>query len=188
MISAVFASILPITLAEIGDKTQLLTLFLAARFARKYAIILGMLVATLLNHLVSAWIGVSMARWLTADTINILVGLSFIVVGLWLLKPDQDTSMNSRYLSGSAFITTLVLFFLAEIGDKTQIATVLLAAHYQNTFAVVMGSTIGLLLANVPVIFFGHWLTQHLSFSIIRIVACLLFCLMGVISLCQVWF
>ncbi|MDF7675392.1 TMEM165/GDT1 family protein [Neisseriaceae bacterium ESL0693] len=182
---AAFASVLPVTLAEIGDKTQLLTLFLAARFAQRYAIILGMLVATLLNHLLSAWIGVSIAHWLNTNTINIIVGISFILVGLWLLKPDRDTTMNNRYLTHSAFVTTLILFFLAEIGDKTQIATILLAAHYQSAWGVVAGSTFGLLLANVPVIFFGHWLTTRLPFNRIRLLACLLFCVMGIISLYQ---
>lgn len=185
---AFLSSILPVTLAEIGDKTQLLTLFLATQFNRKYAIIAGMLLATLLNHLFSAWLGVEIAQWLTPATMDTVVGISFILVGLWLLRPDKDQEISHRYMRFGAFSTTLILFFLAEIGDKTQIATILLAAHYHAAFSVVAGSTIGLLLANVPVIFFGHWLMQHLPFKAVRIGACGLFCLLGIISLWQAWF
>lgn len=184
---AFFSSILPITLAELGDKTQLLTLFLASRFAQKYAIILGILFATLLNHLISAWLGVNLAHWFTPEIMNTIVGLSFMIIGLWLLKPDKADTVNQKYMHYGAFSATLILFFLAEIGDKTQIATILLAAHYQATFSIVAGSTIGLLIANVPVIFLGNWLIQRLPFKIIHKIACLLFCALGMGILCQIW-
>jgi putative Ca2+/H+ antiporter (TMEM165/GDT1 family) len=187
MMQAFVSSVLPVALAEIGDKTQLLTLFLAARFAKKYAIIAGMVVATLLNHVVSAWLGVELARWLTPSVMSWVVGASFIVVGLWLLKPDKDDEVSSRYLQYGAFTATLVLFFLAEIGDKTQISTILLAARYHDIFSVVTGSTVGLLIANVPVIFLGAWLMQRLPFKAIRIGACVLFCLLGLFTLLHVW-
>lgn len=187
MMQSFVSSVLPVALAEIGDKTQLLTLFLAARFARKYAIIAGMVVATLLNHLLSAWLGVELTRWLTPEVMGWVVGVSFIVVGLWLLKPDKDNEVSSRYMQYGAFTATLVLFFLAEIGDKTQIATILLAARYHEVWAVVAGSTLGLLVANVPVIFCGAWLMQRLPFKAIRIGACVLFCLLGVLTLLHVW-
>lgn len=184
---AFLSSVFPVLFSEIGDKTQLLTLFLAARFAQKYAIIAGMLVATLLNHVVSAWFGVALAAWATLQIMSWIVGVSFIIVGLWLLKPDKDDDIDSRYVRYGAFGATLLLFFIAEIGDKTQIATILLAARYHNIVDVVAGSTLGILLANVPVIFFGAWLMNKLPLKTIRIGACVLFCLLGVLTLLHVW-
>lgn len=180
---AFLSSTLAVALAEIGDKTQLLALFLAARFAQKYAIAAGILVATLLNHAASAWLGVWLAQWLSPMLMTWLVGLSFIGVGLWLLKPDQDDAVDGRYMRYGAFVATLVLFFLAEIGDKTQIATVLLAAKYHDVSAVVLGSTVGMLMANVPVVFMGQWLMGKLPFKAVRMGACVLFCALGVFTL-----
>lgn len=187
MIHAFLSSVVPVALAEIGDKTQLLTLFLATRFARKYAIIAGMLCATLLNHVVSAWFGVEVARFFTPQLMGWVVGISFLVVGLWLLKPDKDDGVDTRFMRYGPFVATSVLFFLAEVGDKTQIATILLAAQYRDLFSVVMGSTAGLLLANVPVIFFGNWLMHRLPLNRIRIGACILFCLLGIATLIQTY-
>lgn len=187
IMNAFFSSVLPIALAEIGDKTQLLTLFLATRFARKYAIIGGMLCATLLNHLVSAWFGIEVARFFTPQLMGWIVGCSFLIVGLWLLKPDKQDGLDTRYMRYGPFMATLILFFLAEVGDKTQIATILLAAQYQNLTAIVLGSTVGLLLANVPVIFLGNWLMARLPFKGIRLGACILFCLLGLFTLFQTW-
>ena len=184
---AFLSSTLAVALAEIGDKTQLLALFLAARFAQKYAIVAGILVATLLNHAVSAWLGVWLAQWLSPLVMGWLVGLSFVAVGLWLLKPDKDDDVDSRYLRYGAYAASTVLFFLAEIGDKTQIATVLLAAKYHDVVAVVGGSTLGMLLANVPVVFAGAWLMGKLPFKAVRIGACVLFCALGVFTLVRLY-
>ena len=181
--SALLASTLAVAIAEIGDKTQLLTLFLAARFAQKYAIVAGILVATLLNHAISAWLGVALAGWLSPELMKWLVGISFIAVGLWVLIPDKEDEEDTRWLKYGAFAATTVLFFLAEIGDKTQIATVLLAAKYQDVFWVVVGSTLGMLAANVPVAFLGAWLMQRLPLRPVRVAACVLFCALGVLTL-----
>lgn len=183
MLDAFLSSTLAVTLAEIGDKTQLLALFLATRFKRKYAIVAGILAATLLNHAVSAWL----ASWLTPAVTAWLVGISLIAVGLWLLKPDKEDDVGSRYMQYGAFLATAVLFFLAEIGDKTQIATVLLAARYDDMAAVVLGSTLGMLIANVPVVLFGSWLMGKLPFRQVRIGACVLFCALGVYTLVRLY-
>ena len=112
-----------------------------------------------------------------------IVGISFIAVGLWLLLPDKDGGEDSKWLRYGAFGATLVLFFLAEIGDKTQIATVLLAAKYQEMFWVLAGSTLGLMLANVPVVYLGEKLMRRIPARAVRIAACVLFCIMGVLTL-----
>lgn len=178
-----FSSTLAVAIAEIGDKTQLLALFLAARFAQKSAIISGIFVATLLNHFVSAVLGVWIAEWVAPEIMKWIVGLSFIAVGLWLLLSDKNDESGGRWLRYGAFGATLILFFLAEVGDKTQIATVLLAAKYQSMFWVVVGSTLGLMLASVPVVYLGEILMKKIPVAAVRIVACVLFCILGLLTL-----
>ena len=180
---AFFSSTLAVVIAEIGDKTQLLALFLAARFAQKNAIIAGIFVATLFNHLLSALLGAWLAQSISPEIMKWIVSASFILVGLWLLIPDKDEEANNSWLKYGAFSATLILFFLAEIGDKTQIATVLLAAKYQEMFWVVCGSTLGLLIANVPVVYLGDKLTAKIPAKAIRIAACVVFCLLGILTL-----
>lgn len=180
---AFLSSTLAVAVAEIGDKTQLLALFLAARFSQKTAIIAGIFTATLLNHFVSAVLGVWLASRVSPDMMKCIVGLSFIAVGLWLLLPDKNGGENSKWLRFGAFGATLVLFFLAEVGDKTQIATVLLAAKYQSMFWVVTGSTLGLLLANAPVVYLGNALVRKIPVKAVRIAACVLFCALGTATL-----
>lgn len=181
---AFFSSTVGVLIAEIGDKTQLLTLFLAARFAQKHAIILGIFVATLFNHAVSAYFGVWLTQTVSPAMLQWLVGGSFIAVGLWLLIPDKDDDDDSSpWLKYGAFVATFVLFFLAEIGDKTQIATVLLAAKYQDLFWVVMGSILGLMLANVPVVYLGEQVMRRVPARLMRWAACTLFCVLGVMTL-----
>ena len=181
---AFLSSTFGVFIAEIGDKTQLLTLFLAARFAQKNAVIAGIFAATLLNHLVSAWLGVWLAASVSPVLVKWIVGLSFIAAGLWLLKPDtDDDGDNGRWLTYGAFAAPLVLFFLAEIGDKTQIATVLLAARYNDLAWVVSGSVLGLMLANVPVAYLGEKIMAKVPAAAVRRAACLLFCLLGVLTL-----
>lgn len=180
---AFLSSTLGVAIAEIGDKTQLLALFLAARFAQKNAIVMGIFVSTLLNHLLSAILGTWVSQFISPDLMKWIVGMSFIAVGLWLLMPDKDDNPNNLWLKYGAFMATLVLFFLAEIGDKTQIATVLLAAKYQELFMVVCGSVLGLMLANVPVVYLGEMLMKKIPAKAVRISACVLFCLLGIMTL-----
>lgn len=174
-----------VALAEMGDKTQLLTLFLAARFRNKWAIIAGILVATLLNHWASGWIGAWAGSAFNENIMAWIVGISFVAVGLWLLVPDKDDEDDGKWLVYGAFLATTILFFLAEIGDKTQIATVLLAAKYQTVFWVVAGSTLGLMIANVPMVFLGDWLLKKIPLNVVRWAACALFVILGLITLYQ---
>lgn len=173
------ASVLAVALAEVGDKTQLLALFLAAMFARKAPIILGILIATLLNHAVSAWFGVWISENLSHELLAWIVAISFLVMGAWLLVPDKKDEVDEKYVKYGAFIATSVLFFFAEIGDKTQIATVLLAAKFNDFYPVLIGTTAGMMLANVPVVYLGCWLLDRLSFKKIRRIACVLFIVLG---------
>lgn len=179
---AFVASFASVAVAEIGDKTQLLSLFLAARFRSRGAIIAGILLATLLNHAASAWFGAWVAQFIPQGWHAWLLGGSFIAVALWLLIPDKDDSEEVSVLKYGAFFASCILFFLAEIGDKTQVATVLLAATYPETWQVILGTTIGMLAANVPVVYAGSWLLERISLDWARRVACAIFMLLGVIT------
>ena len=167
-----------VALAEVGDKTQLLALLLAARFRKPWPIIWGILVATLLNHALAGWLGSLAAKWLTPEVLRWVVAASFIGIALWTLKPDtldEDTALPSR----GAFIATTIAFFIAEIGDKTQVATVLLAAKYEPLWQVVAGTTVGMLLANVPVVLLGSRFAAKLPLKAARITAAVVFLLLG---------
>ncbi|MBS3804884.1 MAG: TMEM165/GDT1 family protein [Oleiphilaceae bacterium] len=181
---AFFTSTGAVFIAEIGDKTQLLSLFLIGRFSSRFAIILGILAATLLNHGLSALFGAWVAEWLSPEILKWLVAGSFAAIALWLLIPDEENRKDSSVLGLGAFTATALMFFLAEIGDKTQIATVVLAASYDATWWVIVGSTIGMLAANVPVIMAGKWLIQRLPLETARLAASGLFL---VLSVATVW-
>ena len=168
-----------VALAEIGDKTQLLALFLATRFRNKTAIILGILVATLVNHAASAWLGAWIAHYLQSDLGQWLIGASFVILGLWLLIPDQDDSDESGWHQYGPFVASTVLFFLAEIGDKTQLATVALGAQYASVLWVTLGTTLGMLLANVPVVLAGDYVMQRLPMRWAHRAAAVLFVVVG---------
>lgn len=180
---AFLASTVAVFIAEIGDKTQLLSLFLISRFSRRSPIILGILVATLLNHGLSALLGAWVARWIPEQWLLWLVALSFVAIALWLLVPDKDDSDDSGLLGLGAFMATTVMFFIAEIGDKTQIATVVLAARYDATLWVIVGTTVGMLAANVPVIMAGKWLMERIPLATARIGASLLFVVLAVVTI-----
>jgi putative Ca2+/H+ antiporter (TMEM165/GDT1 family) len=169
MFDALLVSTGTVALAEIGDKTQLLALLLAARFRKPWPIIAGILVATVLNHALAAWIGQLAAGWLTPQALRWIVAASFIGIALWTLKPDtlDDESLPAR----GAFIATTIAFFIAEIGDKTQVATVLLAARYHPLWEVIAGTTVGMLLANVPVVLLGSRFADRLPLRAARYVA-----------------
>ena len=167
-------STLAVAIAEIGDKTQLLALLLAARFRKPVPIVAGILVATILNHALAGWLGTLVAQWLTPDVLRWVVAVSFFAIGLWTLKPDEiddDQALPAR----NAFIATTIAFFLAEIGDKTQVATVVLAAKYAPLWEVVVGTTAGMLLANVPVVLLGSRFSQRLPLRAARTGAAVLF-------------
>lgn len=162
-----------VALAEIGDKTQLLALLLAARYRRPWAIGAGILVATLLNHALAGWMGASAAQWLPDDAMRWMVAASFLVVALWALRPDAieaDPGQGDRQQHGgwAAFAATTGAFFLAEIGDKTQVATVLLAAQLEPLWQIVAGTTAGMLLANVPVVALGSRFADRLPLAMAR--------------------
>jgi len=164
-----------VALAEIGDKTQLLALLLAARFRKPWPIIAGILVATLLNHALAAWFGARVAAWVAPELLRWIVAASFVAVALWSLKPDTLDEQGQHLPARGAFLATVAAFFLAEMGDKTQIATVLLAARYQPLWEVIAGTTVGMLLANVPVVLLGHRFADRLPLRTARFVAAAIF-------------
>lgn len=168
-----------VALAEIGDKTQLLAIVLAARFRKPWPIIAGIFAATLLNHAAAASLGYFVAQWLTGDVFRIGVGVAFIAMAAWALIPDKDDDRAEKMNAGGVFFTTLVAFFLVEIGDKTQIATSLLAARYQNIALVTAGTTLGMMLANVPAVFLGEAVTKIVPLNYVRISAAFVFLLIG---------
>ncbi len=181
---ALLASTSAVAIAEIGDKTQLLSIFLASRFTRRNAIIAGILFATLINHALSAWLGAWVAQWIPHAWLPWITGLSFIAVGLWVLIPDKEDDAAAGVLRYGAFVATCVLFFIAEIGDKTQIATVILAARFDDaTLWVIIGTTLGMMLANVPVVYAGTWLMQRLPLAWARRGACMLFAGFGIAAI-----
>lgn len=180
---AFFVSTGLVALAEIGDKTQLLALLLAARYRRPVPIILGITVATLLNHALAAWAGNWVAGHIPEHWFNWIVGGSFLAIAAWTLIPDSLEDANPGMGNADAFVATLIAFFIAEIGDKTQIATVLLAAKYEAMAWVIAGTTLGMLIANVPSVLLGDWLNGKLPMRAIRFGAAFLFAATGVYTL-----
>lgn len=179
---AFLASTAAVAIAEIGDKTQLLSLFLVARYATRLPIILGILISTILNHVLSAWFGAWVAKWIPEAWLPWILAVSFVAIALWLLVPDKDDSEDSKFLGMGAFMATTIMFFLAEIGDKTQVATVVLAAKFDATLWVIMGTTVGMLLANIPVIMAGRWLMERMPLATARISASILFAILAVVT------
>lgn len=176
MLEIVLSSTVLVALAEIGDKTQLLALVLAARFKKPLPIVLGILVATLANHALAALVGSQAAAWLQGDWFRYVVAASFVAMGLWTLIPDKLDEDEAPPKPGrGAFMTTLVAFFLVEIGDKTQLATIALSAQFQSVLLVTVGTTLGMLLANAPVVWFGDALVRRFSLPLIHRITALLF-------------
>ncbi len=183
MAASFLVSTLIVAIAEIGDKTQLLSLLLAARYRRPLPIISGILFATLANHALAGLVGEWIGGQLSAETLRWLLGLSLLAIAAWALKPDKlDGEVEPRGRYG-VFVLTLVMFFLVEIGDKTQIATVVLAAQYQTLVAVVLGTTFGMMIANVPAVMLGSALSGRIPFRMVRIAAALMFAALGVFAL-----
>lgn len=173
-----------VALAEIGDKTQLLAFVLAARFKKPVPIILGILAATLVNHGLAGALGAWITALLNPAVLRWVLGLSFIAMAVWTLIPDKiedDEARAVRHLG--VFGTTLVTFFLAEMGDKTQIATVALAAHYATPWLVVVGTTLGMMLADVPAVFVGGKLAERIPMRLVHGVAAAIFAVLGLATL-----
>ena len=168
-----------VAIAEIGDKTQLLAIVLAAKFRRPWPIIAGILAATLLNHAAAAGLGFLAARWLTGPVFQAIVGLAFIAMAGWALIPDKEDEGAAARSHGGVFLATLVAFFLVEIGDKTQIATSLLAARFGDIVFVTLGTTLGMMAANIPAVLLGEAATRIVPLRIVRIAAATIFALIG---------
>lgn len=171
-----------VAVAEMGDKTQLLSFVLAARFRKPWPVVLGILLATLANHFLAGAIGAWLASLVSPATLKWIVAISFFAFGLWALKPDElgeDPAMPSA----GVFLTTLVAFFLVEMGDKTQLATVALAARYDSLVAVVLGTTLGMMIANAPAVWVGETLAHRVNMTYMRWVAAALFVVLGVLTL-----
>jgi putative Ca2+/H+ antiporter (TMEM165/GDT1 family) len=166
----------------------LLSLVLAARFRKPWPIIAGILVATLLNHAGAAWVGSWATSFLGERTLVLILGVSFLVMAAWILVPDKldDAGVPERLAHG-VFLTTAILFFIAEIGDKTQVATVMLAARYPSLMEVVLGTTLGMMIANVPVVMFGGALAARMPVATMRRIASVAFAILGVATIAMAW-
>lgn len=181
---SLFVSTGVVALAEMGDKTQLLAFLLSARFKKPVPIILGILVATILNHGLAGALGAWITATLSPDVLRWVLGLSFIGMAIWTLIPDkieeEESAVAKRF---GVFGATLVTFFLAEMGDKTQVATVAMAAHYATPVLVVIGTTLGMLIADVPAVFVGDKLADRIPIRAVHVVAAIIFALLGVATL-----
>ena len=173
-----------VALAEMGDKTQLLSLVLAARFRKPWPIVAGIFVATLVNHALAGAVGAWITSYLGENAMRWILGLSFIAMAIWMLIPDKlDEDEVSGHSRWGVFGTTLVAFFLAEMGDKTQIATVMLAANYNAYLWVVAGTTLGMMLANAPVVWLGDKLVKRVPIRLVHVVSAVIFLVLGVLAL-----
>lgn len=182
---AFFVSTAIVALAEMGDKTQLLSLVLAARFRKPWPIVLGILAATLVNHALAGAVGAWVRQMVGPDAMRWILGLSFIAMAVWMLIPDKlDDDGGAEHSRWGVFGTTLIAFFLAEMGDKTQIATVMLAAQYTGAYVwVVAGTTLGMMLANAPVVWLGDKLVKKVPIRMVHLVSALIFLVLGLLAL-----
>lgn len=185
MLESLFVPTGIVALAEIGDKTQLLALLLACRFRRPWPIIWGIVLATLANHFAAGAVGNWVASFFSQTTLSWILAACFAAVALWTLIPDKLDEDESHLKRFGPFLTTLIAFFLAEMGDKTQIATVMLAAQYPDFLMVVIGTTLGMLIANVPVVLAGNFAADRLPLALIRKLAALAFLALAIYAVCQ---
>lgn len=172
-----------VALAEIGDKTQLLAFILAAKFRRPVPIVLGILVATLANHAFAGALGAWITSLVSPEVMRWVLGVSFLAMAAWTLVPDKFDEDDAKLARFGVFGTTLIAFFLAEMGDKTQIATVALAAQYQSVVAVVAGTTLGMMIANVPAVILGDKIANKIPVRVVHAIAALIFALLGIATL-----
>lgn len=184
---AFFTSTAVVALAEIGDKTQLLAIVLATRFRRPWPVVGGILAATLANHFLAALIGAEAAGVLAAPWFRVAIALGFIAMGLWTLVPDKLDEADDAPRAGArgAFLTTLIAFFLVEMGDKTQVATIMLGARFHDALTVTAGTTLGMMLANVPAVFLGQEVIRRVPLGLVRAIAAALFVAIGAWLLAQ---
>lgn len=183
----ILTSTLVVALAEIGDKTMLLAIVLASRFRKPLPIITGIFFATIANHALAAWAGSAIAGLLDGQWFRIAVAIGFLAMAAWTLVPDRfedDDGRRDRSRRG-AFLTTLISFFLVEIGDKTQVTTVALGAHYHSVALVAIGTTLGMMLANVPAVFLGDRITRLVPLNIVRMAAAAIFAGLGLWGLIE---
>jgi len=171
-----------VALAEMGDKTQLLSFVLAAKLKRKVPIALGILLATLANHFLAGYVGTWLASLVSPRTLKWIIALSFFAFGAWALKPDE-LKEDQKLRGAGVFLTSCIAFFLVEMGDKTQLATIALAARYDSLVAVVLGTTLGMMIANVPAVWMGEALARRVNMKVLRRIAAGLFVLLGVLAL-----
>jgi putative Ca2+/H+ antiporter (TMEM165/GDT1 family) len=187
VLTTIFLSTGVVALAEMGDKTQLLAFLLAARFKKPVPIILGILLATIVNHGFAGALGAWITTLLSPNTLGWILGISFIAMAIWTLKPDEieedEAKIAGRF---GVFGATTITFFLAEMGDKTQIATVALAANYSTVILVVIGTTLGMMIADVPAVFIGTKFAQKVSMKLVHGIAAAVFAVLGVITLLNV--
>jgi putative Ca2+/H+ antiporter (TMEM165/GDT1 family) len=187
VITTILISTGVVALAEMGDKTQLLAFLLAARFKKPVPIILGILLATIVNHGFAGALGAWITTLLSPNALGWILGISFIAMAIWTLKPDEieedEAKIAGRF---GVFGATTITFFLAEMGDKTQIATVALAANYSNVILVVIGTTLGMMIADVPAVFIGTKFAQKVSMRLVHGIAAAVFAVLGVITLLNV--
>ncbi|MEX2614556.1 MAG: TMEM165/GDT1 family protein [Alphaproteobacteria bacterium] len=180
---ALIVSATVVAIAEIGDKTQLLALVLAARYRRPLPIIFGILVATLANHGLAAWVGSLVADWLGGDWLRWIIGVSFLAMAVWIMVPDKlddDRQPPGRF---GPFLATLVSFFIVEIGDKTQVATVALAARFNDLLLVTCGTTLGMMLANIPAVLLGDVAATKVPLKLVHGIAACIFAVLGIMAL-----
>ena len=170
-------------LAEIGDKTQLLAFLLAAKFRKPLPIVLAIFVATVANHAFAAAVGAWITSMLGPDVLRWVLGVSFLAMAAWPLIPDKLDEEDTKLARYGVFLTTLIAFFMAEMGDKTQVATVALAARYHDIYSVVLGTTFGMMLANVPAVYLGDKIANRVSLRLVHGIAALVFAVLGVATL-----
>ena len=170
-------------LAEIGDKTQLLAFLLAAKFRKPLPIVLAIFVATVANHAFAAAVGAWITSMLGPDVLRWVLGVSFLAMAAWTLIPDKLDEDDTKLAKYGVFLTTLIAFFMAEMGDKTQVATVALAARYHDIVSVVLGTTFGMMLANVPAVYLGDKIANRVSLPLVHGIAALVFAVLGVATL-----
>lgn len=182
---ALLTSTAIVALAEIGDKTQLLAILLATRFKRPWAIVAGIFVATIGNHFLAALLGSRVAALLDGTWFRTLIALSFIAMAIWTLIPDKIDDLEEKPARFGVFVTTVISFFLVEMGDKTQVATIALGARFHDVAAVTAGTTLGMMLANVPAVFLGAGLIRRVPLGVVRAIAASLFLVIGVWLLAQ---
>lgn len=172
-----------VALAEIGDKTQLLAFVLAAKYRKPWPICMGILLATLANHSLAGLVGVWITTVLAPQTLRWVLGISFLAMALWILVPDKYDEEDASPLRLGVFGTTLITFFLVEMGDKTQVATIALAAEYRAVVSVVLGTTLGMMIANVPAVILGNRIAGKIPVQLVHGIAAVIFAVLGILTL-----